>query len=130
LKKFLIITLLLFGLGFSNDFSAQTGGRKREHRNQRRGKTFRRHRSAGHADEFARGGSKRSMFSRLFHKSRPAWSPKRRTTDRSRYADNRKLFSRYRTKGKQYNEMVLSKRNADRARKRVRGNKTFARKKY
>jgi hypothetical protein len=130
LKKFLIIALLFFGFGFSNVYLAQTGGKKREHRNHKRGGSFKRHKSAGHADEFARGGGRKSMFSRLFKKSRPTWSPKGRTTDRSRYADNSKLFSRFRTKGKQFNEMVLSKRNADRARKRVRGNKTFSRKKY
>jgi hypothetical protein len=129
LKKLLIIIFLLLGIGFSNEYLAQSGGRKKERRNQRK-LSFRRKRSAGNADEFARGGRPKNIFARLFNKRRPALKARSSPPDKSRYNDNSKLFSRYRTKGKQYNTQVLAKRNADRARKRSHGNKSFSRKKY
>ena len=105
---------------------AQSGGRKREHRNQRRAGSglFKKNRSAGNADHFARGGGNRSG------KKNPVWSMRHSRPGSSRNHDQRSLFSRYRTKGKAYRHNILAKQNSDRSRRRIRGNKVFNRKKF
>jgi len=131
LKKALIIILLLFGIGISNDYLAQSGGKKRERRNQRRGSAiFRGAKSAGNADKFARGTGRRGLFARLFKKENPSWHNKTSGSVRSHRRDNRALFTRYRSKGRRSNDQIQARQNSERAKKRVRGNKTFSRKKY
>lgn len=103
---------------------AQSGGRKREHKNQKRGSgMFNGKRSAGNADNFARGGGRKKGKS-------VAWSMRHSRPGPSKSNDSRTLFSRYRTKGKVYRHNVLAKQNSDRARKRIRGNKVFQNKKF
>lgn len=104
---------------------AQSGGRRREHRNQKRasGGMFK-GKSRGNADNFARGGGKRHG------KKNTAWAMRHSRPGSSSNHDSRTLFSRYRTKGKVYRHNILAKQNSDRARKRIRGNKVFHRKKF
>lgn len=129
LKRFLIILFLLFGIGISNDYLAQTGGRKREGRSRARKSLFA-PRSQGNADVFAGGGSKRGIFSRLFRRDPGAWQYKSSGSVKSHNRDNRRLFNRHRTEGRQNNARVQDRQNRERARKRVRGNKVFSKKKY
>ena len=104
---------------------AQSGGRKREHRNQRRagGGMFKGH-SAGNADNFARGGIRRASVKNT------AWSMRHSRPGKYKSSDSRTLFSRSRTKGKVYRHNVLAKQNSEWARKRIRGNKVFQHKKF
>lgn len=104
---------------------AQSGGRRREHRNQKKsGGMFSRKRSAGNADNFARGGGRRSG------KKSSGWAMLHSKPGSYSSREQRSLFSRYRTKGKAYRHGILAKQNSERARKRVRGNKSFQRKKF
>ncbi len=105
---------------------AQSGGRRREHRNQKRasGGMFKGKHSAGNADNFARGGGRRGGG------KNKAWAMRHSRPGSYSSRDSRTLFSRYRTKGKAYRHNILAKQNSDRARKRVRGNKVFHRKKF
>lgn len=130
MKKVLLILLLLLGIGASNEFYSQTGGRKREHRNQKRGSMFKRSRSAGHADKFAKGAGRKGFLARLFKKDRPAWVYHPTRPGKTQNREQRFLFSRYRTKGKKYREGILAKQNSERARRRSRGNSVFHHKKY
>lgn len=131
LKRFFAIFILLFGLLGSMDLIAQTGGRKREHRNQRRGgsKIFGKSKSRGNANAFAKG-SRGNIFQRMFHKKQPSWvyhSTKSNTRSRN---ENRFLFKRTRTKGRKSNESILARQNAERSKKRSRGNAVFHKRKY
>jgi hypothetical protein len=131
LKKVLLIIVLFFGLGISNDFYAQTGGRKREHRNQKRsGSIFKRQRSAGNADRFAKGGGRKGFIARLFRKDRPSWVYHATNPGKKQNREQRYLFSRFRTKGKKYKDGIQAKQNSERSRRRVRGNSTFHHRKY
>ncbi len=114
----------------SDSYMAQTGGRKRERRSHHRGSLFKRTKSGGHADQFAKGTGRRGLFARLFKKEKPSWTNHRSGSRRSHHRDNRSLFGRYRTKGKQYNADTQDRQNRERSRKRIRGNKVFSRKKY
>lgn len=105
------------------EVSAQTGGRKRERRNQRRASIFKRNPSAGNADEFAKGG-KRSK------KKSSAWVYRPTPTSKKQRKEQSSLFSRFRTKGGKVNESFLSRQNHDRAKSRVRGNKVFHKRKF
>ena len=132
MKKVILIFFLLSGIFLSDDYFAQKGGRRREHRNQRRGTLhiFRRNSvSAGNADKFARGTGNTGFFARLFKKDRPAWVYHPTKMSKSRN-DCKGLFTRYRTKGKKYRSGILAKQNSDRSRRRDRGNMSFGRKKY
>ena len=126
LNRSIFIFLLFCGILLSNDFMAQSGGRRREHRNQKRasGGMFKGKKSAGNADNFARGGGRRGGG------GNKAWAMRHSRPGSYKSSDSRTLFSRYRTKGKVYRHNILAKQNADRARKRVRGNKVFHRKKF
>ena len=117
---------MLCGILISNTFMAQSGGRKREHRNQKRasGGMFKGKNSAGNADNFARGGGRRNSA------KNSAWSMRHSRPDSYKSRDSKNLFSRSRTKGKTYRHNILAKQNADRARKRIRGNKVFQHKKF
>jgi len=120
---------LFFGFGFSMEYSAQSGGKKREHRRSAK-VSFRRKGSAGHADEFAKNGGKKSIFKRLFKKDKKSFPATNRKTDTRDYGSGKKIFYRHRTPGRDANENYQTKRNAERSKKRIRGNKSFARKKY
>ena len=117
---------MLCGILISNTFMAQSGGRKREQRNQKRasGGMFKGKNSAGNADNFARGGGRRNSA------KNSAWSMRHSRPDSYKSRDSKNLFSRSRTKGKTYWHNILAKQNADRARKRIRGNKVFQHKKF
>ncbi len=131
MKKLVLILSLLFSLIGSTSYFAQSGGRKREHKNQRGGGSiFKRSHSSGNADKFARGAGRKGLFARLFKKDRPSWVYHRTKSGRSQKRETRHLFTRYRTKGRMYNEQILAKQNSDRARKRVRGNASFNKRKY
>ncbi|MGZ3899338.1 MAG: hypothetical protein ACXVNM_10170 [Bacteroidia bacterium] len=130
MKKVLLIIALLLGIGVSNEFYSQTGGRKREHRNQKRTSMFKRSRSAGNADKFAKGGGRKGLFARLFKKDRPAWVYHTTNPGKTQNREQRYLFSRFRTKGKKYKDGIQAKQNAERSRRRVRGNSTFSHRKY
>jgi len=115
----------LVGILISSDFMAQSGGRRREHRNQKRAHSgMFKGKSRGNADNFARGGGRRGG------KKNYAWSMRHTRPGSYSSRDSRTLFSRYRTKGKVQRHNILAKQNSDRARKRVRGNKVFHRKKF
>jgi hypothetical protein len=123
-KLVLILTLFVFA-GLSTEVYSQTGGRKREHRNQRRGSSkFRGAKSAGNADAFARGGRR--------GKSRKGGAWVYRTTPSSKKMNKEQkfLFSRYRTKGRRQRDGILTSQNSDRSKRRVRGNKVFHKKKF
>ncbi|MDX2173731.1 MAG: hypothetical protein SFY56_11470 [Bacteroidota bacterium] len=130
MKKLFILLTVLLCFCVSNTSVAQTGGRKREHRNQKRGSLFKRNRSTGHADKFARGTNRRGVFARMFRKDRPAWVYHSTKSGRAQKRETKHLFTRYRTKGKRYKDGILAKQNAERSRKRVRGNSTFHKRKY
>ncbi|MBS1652209.1 MAG: hypothetical protein JSU07_09390 [Bacteroidetes bacterium] len=127
LKISFIITLFLL---FINDLNAQSGGRKREHKNQSKGSIFKRHRSSGHADKFASGNGRKGLFARLFRKDRPAWVYHSTKSGRAQVRETRNLFTRFRTKGRVYREGILAKQNTERAKRRSRGNSSFHHKRY
>lgn len=130
MKKLLVLIILFVSLISSIDLVAQTGGRKKEHRNQRRsGSLFKRNKSKGNADKFSRG-QRKGFFARVFKKDRPSWVQHRAENSRGVRRGNRHLFSRFRTKGKVQNESILTRQNQDRAKRRVRGNKVFHKSKY
>lgn len=116
---------LFFFAGFFTETLAQTGGKKREHRNQRKGSSkFRGAKSAGNADAFERGGRR--------GKSRKggAWVYRTTPSSKKQNREQRFLFSRYRTKGKKSRDGILAKQNHDRSSRRVRGNKVFHKRKF
>lgn len=99
---------------------AQTGGRKKEHRNQRsRGgfKLFSRPKSGGHADAFAKGGRKKGFFARIFkgNKSGGAWVYKKTNPGAKQNREQAQLFKRSRTKNKTYRDGILASQNKRRA---------------
>ncbi len=130
MKKIILIITLLFSFCISNTYLAQSGGRKREHKNQRRGSLFKRNRSGGNADKFSRSTGRKGIFARLFRKDKPAWVYHPTRSGRVQKRETRHLFTRYRTKGRKYQEGILAKQNSDRARRRVRGNSTFHSRKF
>lgn len=123
-KLVLILTLFIF-TGLCTEINAQTGGRKREHRNQRRGSSkFRGAKSAGNADAFARGGRR--------GKSRKggAWVYRTTPSSKKMNKEQKYLFSRYRTKGRRQRDGILTSQNHERSKRRVRGNKVFHKRKF
>lgn len=111
--------------GLLTSVYSQTGGRKREHRNQRKGSSkFRNGKSAGNADAFARGGKR--------GKSRKggAWVYRPTPSSKKMNKEQKFIFTRYRTKGKRQRDGILTKQNSDRSNKRVRGNKVFHKRKF
>jgi hypothetical protein len=119
----LILTLFLFS-GLVTEVYSQTGGRKREHRNQRRGSSKFGKKSAGNADAFARGGRR--------GKSRKggAWVYRPTPTSKKQRKEQKYIFTRYRTKGKRQRDGILASQNGERSKRRVRGNKVFHKKKF
>ena len=114
--------------GYVSDVFGQTGGKKREHRNQRRSGSskFRGH-SAGNADAFARGGTNKRTSKKRRESS---WVYRSTPTSKKQRKEQKYLFSRYRTKGRKYRDGVLAKQNTSRAGRRERGNKVFHKRKF
>jgi len=130
MRHVIVILLLILFTGASTEFYSQTGGTKREGRSGKKGKLgFKRVKSKGHADEFARS-KKKGMFARLFKKDQPAWTNRTVGTRKSHYNANRKLFRRHRETGHIDNQVRQEKINNRREGKRERGNQTFSKKKY
>lgn len=134
LSKLFSILFILFAIGATTPIMAQSiGGRKREHRNQRRGggKLFKRQRSSGNADAFARGGHKRGFLARLFkgNKDGSAWVYRKTNPGAKQKREQGQLFTRNRTKAKKYRDGILARQNHQRASSRVRGNTSFSKRK-
>lgn len=134
-KRFLSVCVLLFAFGLTTPLVAQTiGGRKKEHRNQHasRGSIFNRKKSGGHADHFASNKRNQGFFSRIFHpkKDGSAWVYKPTRPGAKQNREQKFLFSRARTKQKQYRDGLLAKQNRHRNTTRTRGAESFARKKH
>lgn len=127
MRKLYFIFLLTFITGFFTEIFAQSGGRKKEHRNQRKGGGSMFNKSKGNAESFAKGGGNRKKSKR---RSDNLWVYRKTPTNKKINRETRFLFSRYRTKGKRYREGILAKQNASRAKSRVRGNKVFHKPKY
>jgi len=128
LKKSAFILFFILLAGVVCELHAQSGGRKKEHRNQKKGGSmFGKTKSQGNADAFARGGMNRKKSKRT---SENLWVYKKSTLQGKQKKEHRFLFFRYRTKGKRYRDGILAKQNADRAKKRIRGNKIFTNRKY
>ncbi len=111
------------------------GGRKKEHRNQRKS-SFRhgiksgKH-SRGNADAFARGGANNGFFYKLTHKpNNGAWVYRPTNPGKKQNKEQPHLFSRFRTKNKKYKDGVLAKQNGARSKSRVRGNSVFHKRHY
>jgi hypothetical protein len=132
LKRIVLILMLLLTPAAALETFSQTGGKKREGKTKRRGEFHLfQYKSKGHADEFARGNSgRRGLWARLFRKETPAWQYRKSGSARSNYKENRFLFFRFRSKGRDENAMTTDRQNKDRARKREHGNRVFKFKKY
>lgn len=133
-SKIFTVVFLLFSIGLTTPVLAQVaGGRKREHRNQRGGgfRLFKKTRSGGHADAFARGGHKRGFIARVFGKKRDggAWVYKRTNPGKKQNREQAQLFSRNRTKNKKYRDGILASQNRKRSATRDRGNASFSKRK-
>lgn len=136
MKLFTIPTVLflLFCFAVATPTMAQTsGGRKKEHRNQRSGgKAFSfKKRSGGHADAFAKGGRRKGFLARVFggNKSGSTWVYKKTKPGVKQNKEQPQLFTRNRTKSKRYIDGVLSRQNKQRSAGRVRGNQSFSKSK-
>jgi hypothetical protein len=128
-RKFILFSL--FVLFTCSGVLAQSGGRKKEGRQKKSGLSLKKTKSQGHADEFARGnGGRRSRLSRLIRKDKPAWTYRRSGTASSNYRENRFLFFRFRSKGRQENAEYSERRNKVRARDREHGSDAFHSKKH
>ena len=133
LTKLFTIAFILFAIGATTPLIAQTGGRKREHRNQRGGGggLFHRKKSGGHADAFAKG-SKKGFLARIFKKKKDggAWVYHKTNPGIKQKKEQPKLFSRNRTKGKRFTDGVIAQQNRSRSKSRVRGNQSFSKRKH
>ena len=132
-NKLFVVLVLLMSICASTSIMAQIGGRKKEHRNQRSGGSlFNRKKSGGHADAFAKGGSKKSFLSRIFkrNKSGGPWVYKKTNPGIKQKKEQPRLFSRNRTKSKRYRDGVLANQNKKRSSTRSRGNTSFGKKKH
>jgi hypothetical protein len=139
------LTIVLFAVGFfllmphvvlsqSNFHENSKGGRKKESGNQtsnavsKRGRLFKRHKSAGNADAFAsnsaRGGG--GFFHRLFHgkggsESRNA-SLRKTKPGKTQNREQGGLFKRIVSPKKSGNEKFQGRQRKERAKNRSRGN--------
>lgn len=127
--KFLTKAVLILAVCATTNVVAQTGGRKKEHRNQRSGSLFHKRKSSGHADAFAKGGNHKGFFARIFKKksSNGSWVYKKTNPGLKQNREQSRLFSRNRTKAKQYRDGLLANQNKQRAKSRSRN--SFAKKK-
>ena len=135
-SKLFAILFLLFSIGITTPVVAQAvGGRRKEHRNQRGGgglRLFKRSKSGGHADAFAKGGHKRGFIARLFggKKDGSAWVYKKTKPGLKQRKEQGQLFTRNRTKNKKYRDGILAQQNRKRSATRVRGNSSFSKRKH
>jgi hypothetical protein len=124
-----LILILFTGLGAVTETAAQSGGKKREKRvkAKRRGNFMGdRWKSMGHADEFAKGSrGRRNIFTKLFSRSKPAWTYRKTGTAGSNHKANRGLFSRWRSEHRKDDARTQEFNNRERSRNRERGNKVF-----
>ncbi len=126
MKRLLLILVLLFAVGSFTDAVAQ--GRKREHKNQRKGGGGKRK-----IHKFSGGKSSGGFFARMFSGKRRipgGWVYKPTRPGKKQNMEQRNLFSRYRTKNKRYKDGIQARLNRERARKRSRGNAVFHKRKY
>lgn len=128
MKKYLLI---IAGLLIVFSVSAQSGGKKREHRNQRGGGFHLFQKSKGNANAFAKSKHhKKGFLARLFSGEKVTaggWvyhkTPGSHKTDHS-------LFHRFRTKNKVFKDKLQARINKQRSKNRVRGNSVFSKRKY
>jgi hypothetical protein len=128
-----VVFVLSMSFCFSSSLTAQTGGRKKEHRNQRGGGSLvHRKKSSGHADAFAKGGSKKSFLSRIFKSKKTGgpWVYKKTNPGIKQRKEQTHLFSRNRTNSKRFRDGVLANQNKKRSSSRNRGNSSFGKKKH
>jgi hypothetical protein len=128
-KRILSIFFLLFAIGITTPVLAQ--GRKKEHKNQRRGGSSGAHRRK--QNSFAHGKKGGGFFSRLISGKRVTaggWVYKPTRPGKKQNREQRHLFTRYRTKNKKYKDTMQARINRERAKKRVHGNASFHKRKY
>ncbi len=127
MKKYFLV---IIGLCIATFLSAQTGGKKREHRNQRGGKFHLFSKSKGNANAFAKGSRKKGLFAKIFggQKVTAGGWVYHRTPGSHR--DDHSLFHRFRTKNKVFKDKLQAKLNKQRAKQRKRGNAVFSKRKY
>jgi hypothetical protein len=128
-KRILFIFVILLGIGITTPIVAQ--GRKREHRNQKRGGSSGAHRKKHNS--FAHPKSGGGFFSRLFSGKKVTaggWVYKPTRPGKKQSREQRHLFVRYRTKNKKYKDGLQARINRERAKKRVHGNATFHKRRY
>lgn len=117
----------MFAVGTFTDAVAQ--GRKREHKNQRRG-------GGGGKRKIHKFSGKKSgggLFSRMFSGKKRipgGWVYKPTRPGKKQNREQHHLFTRYRTKNKKYKDGIQARLNRERARKRSRGNAVFHKRKY
>jgi hypothetical protein len=119
----------LFAIGITTPVVAQ--GRKREHKNQRRGGSAGAQRRK--QNSFAKGGTRTGFFKRLISGKKVTsggWAYKPTRPGKKQNREQRHLFTRYRTKNKRYKDSLQARINRERAKKRVHGNATFHKRKY
>lgn len=126
------VAFIVVGLLVAFSLSAQTGGKKKEFRNQRGGGFHLFKKNKGNARAFAKGHNKRkkSFIARLFNGERVTaggWvyhkTPGSHKTDHS-------LFHRYRTKNKVFKDKLQARINKQRMKRMKRGNSTFSKRRY
>lgn len=111
------------------------GGRKKERRNvkgskvfARRGGLFKRGMSRGNADAFAANSirGKRGIIAQIFGTSKGHNASLRKTRPgKVQNREQRSLFKRHRTMGKNRHERILKRQNRLRSGRRTRGNDVF-----
>jgi hypothetical protein len=130
-KKLLLILCISLGIGAMDAGYAQAGGKKREGRKRRGDFVLFQYKSRGHADEFARGSvGRRTIWSKLFRRDRSGWRYRKSGSARSNYKENRFLFFRFKSPGREENAITTDRQNKERTRKREHGNRVFKFKKY
>ena len=130
--NFFVILFIIFAIAIPSAVTAQVaGGRKKEHRNQKaRGKLFG-HKSRGNAGAFARG-SRTGIVARVFKKKKigGAWVYHKTNPGIKQNKEQARLFSRNRTKGKRFTDVIIAQQNKRRNSTRVRGSATFSKRKH
>ena len=83
-------------------------------------------------DAFAKGGSKKGLFARIFKgkKSNGPWVYKKTNPGIKQRKEQARLFSRNRTNSKRFRDGVLAHQNKKRSSTRIRGNSSFGKKKH
>lgn len=123
---------LFLGLMLAYSLSAQTGGKRKEHRNQRGGGFHLFKKSKGNAGAFAKGHStrKKGFIARLFSGEKVTAGGWVYHKTPGTHKDSHSLFHRFRTKNKVYKDKLQARINKQRAKSRKRGNAVFSKKKY